>query len=974
MAKDNFCGGRAFGIAIGITALVLLLAGGAGAATPISSCTMISSPGTYVLSQNIVNSNVSKCIEITSSDVVFDGAAYTIDGIDNASTYGIYVLNPITLTNVSVKNVKVTDWSYGIYYENTINGNIDNNTASSNSDGIFLSSSGSNTLTNNNVLNNYADIYHAGIYLHSSNNNTLSGNSASSNFNGIFLDSSSSNNKLISNNASSNYHGIYLHTSSNNTLSGNSARLNNGYGFYVISGSNNTLIGNNASNNAAGISLQFSSNNTLSGNNVTPYYDNGIYLLYSSNNMLSGNNASIYLQSSSNNTLSGNNASIYLYYSSNNTLISNNASNNDNGIGLSYSSNNTLKDNNVSLNKYIGISLWSSSNNSIYNNIFNNKNNYYFSGINNNTWNTTKIVSKNIISGSYSGGNFWANPGGTGFSQTCTDSNSDGICDSPYTLDSNNTDYLPLAYNEAFTPPITDPAESEVHVHKVNKLSLNNLSFNHNQLYDFDTLWTPNVWNVKNLNYVIFKISTPLNFTKIENYEEYQNGSEISSYIPYTHSGNDYIWNLSLVDHIGSNIDMYTNETNNTNPWADLTINKTQEGNNTRLNITFTRVISLGYHILTIRADQILSYTYPSSVFSAISGQHRIFFNSDTINQNQAYNFSVLVNNPEVVNLWMDNTNDWVEDPPSNDISFPVSGFGSINVSTNVPVKWSHIPVQPQYVQDIFINMSESTPTSTGGIPDTVGVYNNIGTWALWNTTTSAADIVGFGWSDTTPVVGDWNGDGKTEVGIYNKGGNNFLIKSATGFDVIGLGWAGVTPVIGDWNGDDRDEVGVYDNAGTWALWNSTTSSADIVGFGWANTTPVVGDWNGDGKTDVGIYNKGGNNFLIQSATGFDVIGLGWSGVTPVVGDWNGDGRDEVGVYNNAGTWALWNSTSSSADIVGFGWADTTPVVGDWNGDGKTDVGIYNKGGNNFFIKTESGATAIGLGWTGVTPVVGRWS
>jgi hypothetical protein len=262
----------------------------------------------------------------------------------------------------------------------------------------------------------------------------------------------------------------------------------------------------------------------------------------------------------------------------------------------------------------------------------------------------------------------------------------------------------------------------------------------------------------------------------------------------------------------------------------------------------------------------------------------------------------------------------------------------------------------------------------------TVGVYDNAGTWALWNSTSNAADIVGFGFANTTPVVGDWNGDNKTDVGVYNKGGNNFLIRNtsaASGYDIIGLGWTGVTPVIGDWSGDGRAEVGVYDNAGTWALWNSTSSSADIVGFGWTNTTPVVGDWNGDGKTDVGIYNKGGNNFLIKTVSGFDIIGLGWTGVTPVTGDWNGDGKDEVGVYDNAGTCELWNTTSSAADIVGFGWTNTTPVVGDWNGDGKTDVGVYNKGGNNFLLKNASAASGydiIGLGWTGVTPVVGKWS
>jgi hypothetical protein len=38
------------------------------------------------------------------------------------------------------------------------------------------------------------------------------------------------------------------------------------------------------------------------------------------------------------------------------------------------------------------------------------------------------------------------NKNGTGYSQICNDSNNDGICDQPYNLTTNNTDYLPLKY------------------------------------------------------------------------------------------------------------------------------------------------------------------------------------------------------------------------------------------------------------------------------------------------------------------------------------------------------------------------------------------------------------------------------------------------------------------------------------------------------------------------------------------------
>ncbi len=142
-----------------------------------------------------------------------------------------------------------------------------------------------------------------------------------------------------------------------------------------------------------------------------------------------------------------------------NTIANNTASNNEGGIGLDFSSNyNTITNNTANSNDVWGIGLVNVSSNLIYNNLFNNTNNHYFSGtIYTNDWNTTKTAGTNIVGGSYFGGNFWAKPDGTGFSETCTDSNSEGICDSSYTLASGNVDYLPLAISVGDTtlPSIT---------------------------------------------------------------------------------------------------------------------------------------------------------------------------------------------------------------------------------------------------------------------------------------------------------------------------------------------------------------------------------------------------------------------------------------------------------------------------------------------------------------------------------------
>ena len=68
--------------------------------------------------------------------------------------------------------------------------------------------------------------------------------------------------------------------------------------------------------------------------------------------------------------------------------------------------------------------------------------------------NTTLQFGTRIYSlGSRIGGNFWAHPDGTGFSQTGTDANHDGFIDTPFDLfgDGVYLDYLPYSTNDAVT-------------------------------------------------------------------------------------------------------------------------------------------------------------------------------------------------------------------------------------------------------------------------------------------------------------------------------------------------------------------------------------------------------------------------------------------------------------------------------------------------------------------------------------------
>jgi PGF-pre-PGF domain-containing protein len=90
-----------------------------------------------------------------------------------------------------------------------------------------------------------------------------------------------------------------------------------------------------------------------------------------------------------------------------------------------------------------------------YNNYFNNMVNVRF-GEYTDAWNTSLTSGTNIIGGSYIGGNYWAKPDGTGFSQTAVDSNGDGIADSAYVIAENIIDYLPLTAKYNSVLPTSD--------------------------------------------------------------------------------------------------------------------------------------------------------------------------------------------------------------------------------------------------------------------------------------------------------------------------------------------------------------------------------------------------------------------------------------------------------------------------------------------------------------------------------------
>lgn len=219
---------------------------------------------------------------------------------------------------------------------------------------------------------------------------------------------------------------------------------------------------NNTISNTTGSCAYFtnSDNNIIKNNTLSKCGGYGIDYPTSSNSLISGN------------SITQSNDSIEFMSCGNNTFINNTIADNfAQGITM-YNTINITIANSIIRNSTIGIHYFGGtySDNHIYNNLFNNTQNVKFESSASggfNYFNTTNQSGTRIYSnGTQIGGNYWTNSSGTGYSDTCTDANTDGFCDSYLNVSTmtscagascgNNTDYLPLS-NEYSTSGDTTP-------------------------------------------------------------------------------------------------------------------------------------------------------------------------------------------------------------------------------------------------------------------------------------------------------------------------------------------------------------------------------------------------------------------------------------------------------------------------------------------------------------------------------------
>jgi photosystem II stability/assembly factor-like uncharacterized protein len=247
-----------------------------------------------------------------------------------------------------------------------------------------------------------------------------------------------------------------------------------------------------------------------------------------------------------------------------------------------------------------------------------------------------------------------------------------------------------------------------------------------------------------------------------------------------------------------------------------------------------------------------------------------------------------------------------------------------------------------------------------------------------------------FSWGDTAlpPICGDFDGDGRADIGyrVPPTGGQSasyaILLSSrnysfAAGqplFVPAGYPSLGDTPVIGDFDGDGKADPGLWRAAqGIWIIPTSSSNYSSFVFAQWGQPgdIPIVGDFDHDGKADIGFY-RGGTWGVLQSSHNYSTdfplfFGWGGTGLQPITADFDGDGRADIGymVPPTSGQSAVYAILLSSRGYsfaagqplfvpAGYPSLGDTPVVGDFDGDGKADPGLWRESQGVWIIPTSS--------------------
>ena len=140
------------------------------------------------------------------------------------------------------------------------------------------------------------------------------------------------------------------------------------------------------------------------------------------------------------------------------------------------------------------------------------------------------------------------------------------------------------------------------------------------------------------------------------------------------------------------------------------------------------------------------------------------------------------------------------------------------------------------------------------------GLSSVDGAWYILQSSDGIGMVYTWGGQGDMPVAFDYDGDGKTDVGVFRRStGAWYIIESSTqGRHDLRLWRRHDIPVPGDYDGDGKADVAVFrPSTGLWYISQSNTGTGFAYTFGGGADIPVPADYDGDGKTDVAVFRPG---------------------------------------------------------------------------------------------------------------------
>lgn len=242
-------------------------------------------------------------------------------------------------------------------------------------------------------------------------------------------------------------------------------------------------------------------------------------------------------------------------------------------------------------------------------------------------------------------------------------------------------------------------------------------------------------------------------------------------------------------------------------------------------------------------------------------------------------------------------------------------------------------------------------------------------TWFYRNDLGNTATVT-HGADGDFPVVGDWDGNGRSDYGTWRRtNGTWYFRNSQTGVQTTKvLGQNGDFPVPGDYDGDGKTDAAVWrPSTGTWFISQSSNGATVQVVLGVSGDEPQPADYDGDGKTDLAVYRWSNFNWIIRNSSNLvtNTTVFGAAGDLPVPADYDNDGKVDRAVYTpSTATWKMAMSLLGNINQV-FGAVDDIPVSDDYDGNGVLDLGVFRPRTGEWIFKLDiTGGTSTFSGFS----------